>query len=82
MKKLILPFAVAALVASACMSTESMSPREPVAEREYPTGSNLPRRASNSGSQGAVSNTDRDAMERSRDTVTLPQMGPGVPKAQ
>ena len=82
MKKSILPLLAAPLLAAACTTTDNISPREPVAEREYPIGSNIPRRASNSGSQSGVSNSDRDAMERSRDAATLPSMGPGVPKAQ
>ena len=82
MKKTILAVIAAPLLLTACMSTDQMSPREPVADREYPIGSNIPRRASNSGSQSGVSNADRDAMERSRDTVNLPSMGPSVPKGQ
>lgn len=83
MKKFFLLPLVAASLLSACASTDTTSSsREPVADREYPTGSNIPRRASNSGSQSGVSNSDRDAADAVRGGVTLPQMGPSMPKAQ
>ena len=74
--KLLMPLLAAPLLC-ACMSTENALPRESVADREYPTGSSLPRRASNSGSSSGVSTVDRDAAERARDSQILPQAQPG-----
>ncbi len=77
--KLLLPLLAAPLLC-ACISTENMSPREPFVEREYPTGSNLPRRT-NSSPSGDVSTMDRDAVERMRDAQIQQHPAPGGPRS-
>ena len=66
--KLILPLLAVALL-GACASAENTA-KEPFVEREYPTGSNLPRRADSA--PPAVSTADREAVERMRDQQILP----------
>jgi len=71
MKNLLLAAALAASsVACGCASTDTDSSNAPVAEREYQTGSNIPRRSANS----AVTTVDREAAERARD-MQLPSTG-------
>jgi len=77
--KLLLPLIAASLLAG-CMSTEQMSPREPVADREYPTGTSFPRRTTNSSSGSGVTTMDRDAAERARESAISPSQMPGAPK--
>jgi len=75
--KLLLPLLAAPLLC-ACISTDNTSAKEPFVEREYPTGSNLPRRA-NSSPSGDVSTMDRDALERMRDAQIQQHPAPAAP---
>jgi hypothetical protein len=74
MKKILL--CAAACLAAGCASTQSSN--EPAAqrvEREYTTGSNIPRKSK--GGDG-VQVYDREAAERARDAMPqLPPRGPG-----
>jgi len=59
--------ALAALILGACATTEGpATERIPAAEREYATGSHMPRRAAPSGTSGDVQTYNREALERER----------------
>jgi hypothetical protein len=72
-KKLLLATLAASFLTAGCASTEAVTANESVADREYPTGSNIPR-SKNSGTPSGVTVTDREAIERSRDTQMPPPM--------
>lgn len=67
MKKLLLSAAVAAAL-SGCASNQPVASAEEVNAREYPTGSNIPRRA-RAGATDGVQAYDREALERARDQM-------------
>ena len=75
--KLLLPLLAAPLLC-ACVSMDNASEKEPFVEKEYPLGSNVPRRA-NSSPSGDVSTMDRDAIERMRDAQILQHPAPAAP---
>ena len=61
----------ASLAASGCASNDAQASNEPVAEREYPTGSSIPRKSGGSSSAATVNRQD---VERARD-AQLPTTG-------
>ena len=73
MKNLILAALACAFLTAGCATPETMSSNESATDREYPTGSNIPRKRE-AGPQAGVSVTDREAIERSG--VTQIPMGP------
>jgi hypothetical protein len=73
MKKLLLTAIAASFLTAACVSTEGPV-NESVADREYATGSNIPRKKHSPPPSG-VTITDREEMERARD-ITIPPPPP------
>lgn len=67
MKSLLL-WAAAVAAFSGCASDPPVASADEVGAREYPTGSNIPRRARAAATDG-VSTYDREALERARDTM-------------
>ena len=63
--------AAASLAASGCASNDAQASNEAVVEREYPTGSNIPRKSGGSSSAGTINRQD---VERARD-AQLPTTG-------
>jgi hypothetical protein len=63
--------AAATLAASGCASQDAQASNEPVVEREYPTGSSIPRKSGGSSSAATMS---REDAERARD-AQLPTTG-------
>lgn len=60
-----------------CASNEPAATTEAVAQREYPTGSNIPRKRA-PGEADGVSTYDREALERARNaTPPTPRGGLG-----
>ena len=80
MKKILM--CAAALVAlGGCAANEPMASTEEATTRDYPTGSNIPRK-SKAGSADGVSTYDREALERARSTAQQaprPGLGGGSP---
>jgi uncharacterized protein YcfL len=73
MKKLLLTALAASFLTAGCASPEALTADESVADREYVTGSNIPRKKS-SGTPSEVTVVDREEVERIRDTQ--PQQPP------
>ena len=71
--------AVAALI-SGCATSEPAATTEAVAQREYPTGSNIPRKRAPNDADG-VSTYDKEALERAR-TEAYQTTRPGLGKTQ
>ena len=71
MKKLLPTALAASFLTAGCVSTEAVTANESVADREYVTGSNIPRKK-NSPPPSGVTVTDREEMERARDTTIPP----------
>ncbi|MBK8323130.1 MAG: hypothetical protein IPL06_10415 [Betaproteobacteria bacterium] len=71
--KLVLSAAVLALLAAGCASNEPVEPNERL-DREYVTGSNLPKKSR----PGEVTTYDKEALQRARDAaVQTPRPGLG-----
>lgn len=80
MKNLLLSIAAASALAAGCAAEQPSTSTEPVAQREYPTGSNIPRKKSDS--PDGVSTYDREALEKARDAqyqTPRPGLGKGGP---
>ncbi len=77
MKKIL--FCAAALAAlSGCAADPAVTAADDISAREYPTGSNIPRKGRASGPDG-VSTYDREALERARaEQVQAPRPGLGA----
>lgn len=68
MKKILTLCALAAAtLLSACATNEPAAANEAVAQREYPTGSNIPRKRA-PGEADGVSTYDKEALERARNS--------------
>ena len=80
MKNLLLcAAAIAAL--SGCAANQPVASVEEVNAREYPTGSNIPRRG-RAGATDGVQSYDREALERAREQaqqMPRPGLGAGSP---
>ena len=74
MQNLLLSTLAASFLTAGCVSTEAVTADESVSDREYVTGSNIPRKK-NSGSPSGVTTMDREAAERARD-MQIPQPPP------
>ena len=69
---------IAALFSGACASPDAVSASESPSTREYPTGSNLPRKPSRDPKLDGVSVHSREDLERmQRGGNTLPARNPG-----
>lgn len=77
MKNLLLSTLAASFLSAGCVSTDAATANESVADREYPTGSNLPRKK-NSGTPSGVIVLDKEQIERIRD-MQLPPPGRSSP---
>ena len=75
MKKLLLCAAAAAALGG-CAANQPIASTDEATVREYPTGSNIPRK-SKAGSTDGVSTYDREALERARDQAAQ-QVRPGL----
>jgi hypothetical protein len=75
MKKLMLCLATAAVLGG-CASTEPVASTNEATVREYPTGSNIPRK-SRAGATDGVNSYDKEALERARDQAAQ-QVRPGL----
>ncbi|MBK7661052.1 MAG: hypothetical protein IPJ28_18950 [Betaproteobacteria bacterium] len=64
--------AVLALLAAGCASNEPIEPNERL-DREYVTGSNLPKKSR----PGEVTTYDKEAIQRARDAAVQAPPGPG-----
>jgi hypothetical protein len=81
MKKILTLCALAAATLfSGCTTSEPAAATEAVAQREYPTGSNIPRKRAPNDADG-VSTYDREALERAR-TEAYQTVRPGLGKTQ
>ena len=78
MNKLLLSTLAASFLTAGCVSTEAVPANESVADREYVTGSNIPRKK-NSDTPSTVTVTDREEAERMRDTYIPPPPTRGRP---
>ena len=81
MKTLLFCMAAASALAAGCATEQPSTSTEPVAQREYPTGSNIPRKKSGDSADG-VSAYDREALEKARDAqyqTPRPGLGKGGP---
>jgi len=78
MKKILLCAVALASIAAGCASTESSTePATGRVEREYTTGSNIPKK-SKAGEGDGVKVTDREALERARNQMPMtPRPGLG-----
>jgi hypothetical protein len=68
----------AATLAAGCATPEPAASTEAVAQREYPTGSNIPRKRAPGDADG-VSSYDKEALERARNEqyqTARPGLGP------
>lgn len=73
MKNIILLSAIAAAsIATGCATTESSTEPTARVDKEYTTGSNIPKKA-----KEGVSTYDREALERARDQIPMTQR-PGL----
>ena len=70
----------AAALLPGCSSNEPAVATEAVAQREYPTGSNIPRKRA-PGEADGISTYDREALERAR-TEQSQAIRPGLGKTQ
>jgi len=80
MKKLLMCAAALAALGG-CAANQPMASTDEATAREYPTGSNIPRK-SKAGSADGVSTYDREALERARSTAQQaprPGLGGGSP---
>jgi hypothetical protein len=72
MKKILLCAAAFGSIAAGCASTQSSNePATERVEREYATGSNIPKKTKSGTSEG-VQVYDREAVERMRDQMPAP----------
>lgn len=77
MKKILTLCALAAAtLLTACASQEPAAATEAIAKREYPTGSNIPRKRA-PGEDDAVTTSSREALERAR-TEAYQTQRPGL----
>lgn len=78
MNKIFLCAVAAASIATGCASTQSNTePATERVEREYATGSNIPKK-SKAGAKDGVSVSDREALERARNQMPMtPRPGLG-----
>ena len=74
---LVLSALAAAIVLPGCAANEPAAATESVAQREYPTGSNIPRKRAPNEADG-VSTYDKEALERARnEQYQVPRPGLG-----
>jgi hypothetical protein len=66
MKRLLLTALAASFLTAGCASPEALTGDESVTDREYVTGSNIPRKK-NSATPSEVTVMDREALEHARD---------------
>jgi Ni/Co efflux regulator RcnB len=78
MKKILLCAVAFASIAAGCASTQSTTePATERVEREYATGSNIPKKTK-AGAADGVSVSDREALERARNQMPMtPRPGLG-----
>jgi hypothetical protein len=76
MMKKILFCAAAAAVLGGCAANQPVASTEEATVREYPTGSNIPRK-SRAGATDGVNTYDKEALERARDQ-SAQQVRPGL----
>lgn len=77
MKNLLLGIAAACALVGCAADQPTTASNEPVSQREYPTGSNIPRKRSADSTDG-VSTYDREALDRARNqTPQTPRPGLG-----
>ena len=74
-------FCAAALaVLSGCATDPAVTASDDISAREYPTGSNIPRKGRASGPDG-VTTYDKEAVERARtEQQQMPRPGLGTPR--
>jgi hypothetical protein len=77
---LILSALAAATLSPGCATNEPAAATEAMAQREYPTGSNIPRKRAPGDTEG-VSAYDKAALERARDEQYQTQR-PGLGRTQ
>lgn len=79
MKKILLCAAAVATL-SGCATDQAVTATDDVSAREYPTGSNIPRKGRSSGPDG-VTTYDKEAIERARtEQQQMPRPGLGTPR--
>ena len=78
MKKSLLTMLAASFLTAGCVSTEAISSNESIADREYVTGSNIPRKKT-SGPQSGVTVMEREEIERAHDMQISPPRGRSSP---
>jgi hypothetical protein len=65
---LVLSLMASAMALGACATNEPAAATEQVSQREYPTGSNIPRKR-DAGATDGVQTYDKEALERARNEI-------------